>query len=120
MRVLVLSFLLTVGMIRAGVAQVGGGSAAEHQQKAHQLLNEKKPQLAAKEFAAVLEVDPNNLDAQANLGVLLYFQKDYAEAEPHLRAAVEQQSNLTKNSKALLGLCERRLGKTDAGASNGP
>jgi len=40
-------------MIRAGVAQVGGGSAAEHQQKAHQLLNEKKPQLAAKEFAAV-------------------------------------------------------------------
>lgn len=113
MRVLVLSFLLTVGMIRAGVAQVGGGSAAEHQQKAHQLLNEKKPQLAAKEFAAVLEVDPNNLDAQANLGVLLYFQKDYAGAEPHLRAAVDQQSNLTK-IKALLGLCERRLGKTDA------
>ncbi len=61
----------------------------------------------------MLAADPNNLDAQANLGVLLYFQKDYAGAEPHLRAAIEQQPSLTK-IRALLGMCERRLGKTDA------
>ena len=94
-----------------------GGSAAEqvgvHQQRAHQLLSEKKPELAAREFAAVLALDPNNLDARANLGVLLFFQKKYAEAEPHLRAAVDQQPDLTR-IRALLGMCERRLGKTDA------
>jgi Tfp pilus assembly protein PilF len=117
MRVSVLFLLLVAGATCPGLAQSGGGSAAEqvriHQQRAHQLLSEKKPQSAAKEFAAVLAADPNNLDAQANLGVLLYFQKDYAGAEPHLRAAVSQQPDLTK-IQALLGLCERRLGKTDA------
>ncbi|MGD0445920.1 MAG: tetratricopeptide repeat protein, partial [Edaphobacter sp.] len=98
-------------------AQSDGGSKAQqvqqHEQRAHELLSQKKPELAAKEFAAVLAVDPKNLDAQANLGVLLYFQKDYAGAEPHLRYAVDQQPDLTK-IRTLLAMCERHLGKTDA------
>ena len=112
-------FLLLLGMggVVADAAQSGNGTAAQqvqlHEQRAHQLLNEKKPELAIKEFAAVLEADPQNLDAQANLGVLLYFQKNYAAAEPHLRDAVEQKADLVK-IRALLGMCERRLGKTDA------
>jgi tetratricopeptide (TPR) repeat protein len=112
-------FLLLLGMggVTADAAQSGGSSAAQqvqlHEQRAHQLLNEKKPELAIKEFTAVLAADPHNLDAQANLGVLLYFQKNYAAAEPHLRDAIAQQPNLTK-IRALLGMCERRLGKTDA------
>jgi len=117
MRFSALLLMLVAGVAGSSLAQSGVGSAAEqvriHQQRAHQLLSEKKPQLAAKEFAAVLAADPSNLDAQANLGVLLYFQKDYAGAEPHLRAAVTQQPDLMK-IQALLGLCERRLGKTDA------
>ncbi|HMG03127.1 MAG TPA: tetratricopeptide repeat protein [Edaphobacter sp.] len=108
---------LSLGVPGYGIAQLSpsaaSGQAKVHEQRAHQLLSEKKPELAVKEFAAVLAADPNNLDAQANLGVLLYFQKDYTGAEPHLRAAVEQQPSLTK-IRALLGLCERRLGKTDA------
>jgi tetratricopeptide (TPR) repeat protein len=112
-------FLLLLGMggVVAEAAQSGNGTPAQqvqlHEQRAHQLLNEKKPELAIKEFAAVLEADPQNLDAQANLGVLLYFQKNYAAAEPHLRNAVEQKTDLVK-IRALLGMCERRLGKTDA------
>lgn len=109
--------LLGIGGVAANAAQSGNGSAAQqvqlHEQRAHQLLNEKKPELAVKEFAAVLAVDPHNLDAQANLGVLLYFQKNYAAAEPHLRDAIEQKTDLIK-IRALLGMCERRLGKTDA------
>ena len=62
MRVLVLALLLAVDVAGSGVAQTGGGpatdQAAVHQQRAHQLLSEKKPELAAKEFAAVLAVDP--------------------------------------------------------------
>jgi tetratricopeptide (TPR) repeat protein len=113
MRVFFLLVLLGVGFARSGMAQTIGGSAQVHEQRAHQLLSEKKPELAAKEFAAVLATDPHNLDAQANLGVLLYFQKDYAGAEPHLRDALQQKPDLTK-IRALLGMCERHLGKNDA------
>jgi Tfp pilus assembly protein PilF len=119
MRILASLILATLGLGAGidGMAQSGASSHSEeakiHEQRAHKLLNEKKPELAAKEFAAVLAADPNNLDAQGNLGVLLYFQGKFADAEPHLRAAVEQQPSLTK-IRALLGLCERRMGKTDA------
>ena len=111
--------VVLLGLSGAGsiAAQSDGGSKAQqvqqHEQRAHELLSQKKPELAAKEFAAVLAVDPKNLDAQANLGVLLYFQKDYAGAEPHLRYAVDQQPDLTK-IRTLLAMCERHLGKTDA------
>jgi Tfp pilus assembly protein PilF len=116
MRVSVIFLLFSLGAIGLGAAQSSGVASEQariHQQRAHQLLNEKKPELAAKEFAAVLAADPHNLDAQANLGVLLYFQKNYREAEPHLRDAVQQKPDLT-NIRALLGMCERHLGKTDA------
>ena len=117
MRVSVLFLLFSLGTVCSGAGRqsssVAGAQAQVHEQRAHQLLNEKKPELAAKEFAAVLATDPHNLDAQANLGVLLYFQKNYAAAEPHLRDAVQQKPDLTK-IRALLGMCERRLGKTDA------
>jgi Tfp pilus assembly protein PilF len=109
--------LLIWGGITSLIAQPYGNSPAQqmqiHERKAHELLNEKKPELAAKEFAAVLTIDPQNLDAQGNLGVLLYFRKDYAAAEPHLRDALAQKPDLT-NIRALLGMCERHLGKIDS------
>jgi Tfp pilus assembly protein PilF len=115
MKLYLLLALLVLSGANSAAAQTEGSKAKEvqtHEQRAHELLSEKKPELAAKEFAAVLSIDPHNLDAQANLGVLLFFQADYAGAEPHLRAAVDQQPDLTK-IRALLGMCERRLGKTD-------
>lgn len=115
MRILAFLVLTALGLGASvdGVAQSPSEQTKIHEQRAHQLLSEKKPELAAKEFAAVLAADPNNLDAQGNLGVLFYFQGKFADAEPHLRAVVEQQPSLAK-IRALLGLCERRLGKTDA------
>lgn len=116
MKVFSFLLLLSLGWVGSAAAQSGGGPTAQqiqvHEQKAHQLLNQKKPALAAKEFAAVVALDPSNIDAQANLGVLLFFQNEYAQAEPHLRKAVEQQPGLTK-IRALLGMCERNLGKTE-------
>jgi Tfp pilus assembly protein PilF len=116
MKLYLLLALFVLSGANFAAAQSDSGTKAKevqtHEQRAHELLSEKKPELAAKEFASVLLIDPHNLDAQANLGVLLYFQADYAGAEPHLRAAVDQQPDLTK-IRALLGMCERRLGKTD-------
>jgi Tfp pilus assembly protein PilF len=109
--------LLLLAAASSITAQSDGGSKAQqvqmHEQRARDLISQKKPELAAKEYAAIVLLDPQNVNAQANLGVLLYFQKDYAGAEPHLRNAVDQQPDLVK-IRTLLGMCERYLGKTDA------
>ena len=78
------------------LAQTTLRSPEDHEQRAHQFLTEKKPELAIPEFRAVLAADPGNLDAQANLGVLLYFRGDYAGAAPLLKQAVAQKPDLSK------------------------
>ncbi|MEO8735101.1 MAG: tetratricopeptide repeat protein [Edaphobacter sp.] len=116
MKVFCFLLLLSLSGVGSAAAQPDGGSAAQqvqvHERKAHELLTEKKPALAAKEFAAVVALDPSNIDAQANLGVLLFFEKDYAHAEPHLRVVADAHPELTK-IRALLGMCERNLGETE-------
>jgi len=113
MRVYFLLVLLGLSWAGSLLAQSDGSSTAQqvqiHERKAHELLSQKKPELAAKEFAAVLMIDPHNLDAQANLGVLLFFQGQYAEAIPKLKAAVEMKADLWK-IRSLLGMAERRTG----------
>jgi tetratricopeptide (TPR) repeat protein len=81
-----------------------------HSRQAQEFLRKNQPELAAREFAAILALDPNNVDAQANLGVMLYFQGDFAKAAPHLRAAAKLRPNLWK-IQALLGMSEKRLGQ---------
>lgn len=117
MRLHFLVVLLLLGTASSVTAQSDAGSKAQqiqmHEQRARDLISQKKAELAAKEYAAIVLLDPQNVNAQANLGVLLYFQKDYAGAEPHLRNAVDQQPDLVK-IRTLLGICERHLGKTEA------
>ena len=80
-----------------------------HSRQAQEYLKEKKLDLASSEFAAIVALDPNNVDARGNLGVLLFFQGKYAEAIPQLRAALKLQPNLWK-IQALLGIAEKRTG----------
>jgi len=87
-----------------------------HVRQAAEFLKDKRPDQAIGEFNAILALDPDNVDAQGNLGVLLFFHDDYALATPHLRAAVKLQPGLAK-IQALLGMCEKRTGD-DAGAES--
>jgi tetratricopeptide (TPR) repeat protein len=85
---------------------------AAHIQKADGYLRAKQPALAIPEFEAAVAIDPENVDAQANLGVLLFFQGKAADAIPHLRAALaaskeEQRPSLAK-IQGLLGMAESR------------
>lgn len=77
-------------------------------------LRENRPDLAIPELEKVVALDPQNVDARGNLGVLLFFRGDYKEAAPQLGAAVGLKPDLWK-IQALLGLDEARL--QDAGAS---
>ena len=80
---------------------------AAHMQKARGYLDQKQPALAIPEFQAAVAIDPGSVDAQANLGVLLFFQGKASESIPHFRAALAQQPSLAK-IQGLLGMAESR------------
>jgi tetratricopeptide (TPR) repeat protein len=82
---------------------------ASHARQAQEFLKEQRPDLAIPEFRAIVELDPNNVDARGNLGVLLFFQGDYSAAIPQLRAALKLRPTLWR-IEALLGMAERRTG----------
>ena len=81
----------------------------EHSRRAQEYLRENRPDLAVPEFKAIVALEPNNVDARGNFGVLLFFQGAYAEAIPQLRAALKLQPALWK-IQALLGMAEKRTG----------
>jgi tetratricopeptide (TPR) repeat protein len=97
----------------AGMAQNPTFSVQDHARRANEFLKANQPAKAIPEFAAVVAAQPGNVDAQANLGVLLYFQGRYPEAVGPLRTAVQLNPNLPK-IQALLGLGEYQLRQLDA------
>src|SRR5258708_17258123 len=84
---------------------------ASHARQAQEFLKEQRPDLAIAEFRALVALDPNNVDARGNLGVLLFFQGDYPAAIPQLRAALRLRPTLWR-IEALLGMAERRTGSS--------
>ncbi len=96
----------------SGIAQEAGVSPQEHARRANEFLKANQPAKAIPEFAALVAAAPDNVDAQANLGVLLYFQARYPDAVDHLRKAVQLKPDLPK-IQALLGLCEYQLGQLE-------
>src|SRR5215469_1023528 len=98
----------------AQVAQNKQQEFAAHMQKAMGYLKQRQPKLAIPEFEAAVALDPESVDAQGNLGVLLFFDGKVAEAAPHLRAALSRQPNLTK-IHGLLGLAELQTSDTAQG-----
>jgi len=115
-RLAVLLLLLLVSAPAAIAAQTGASPAAqihEHLHKAAEYLKTNDANSAVKEFDAVLVLDPKNAEANANLGVIAFFQRDYQTASRYLRKALAADPSLTK-TQALLGICQRRLGDASA------
>lgn len=102
-----LVLLLGVAFCLSQATQDKQQEFAAHIQKAKAYLDQKQPALAIPEFLAAVAIDPTSVDAQANLGVLLFFQGKPAESIPHFRAALEQQPSLSK-IQGLLGMAESR------------
>ena len=105
-----------VSTVAAMAAQSGSSQAAEirgHLQKAEAYLKAQDPGSAAKEFDAVLALDPENAEAFANLGVIAFFKRDYQTASQNFRKGLAFDPSLEK-TRALLGICRWRLGDPSA------
>ena len=85
----------------------------EHLARAQQAMADKQLDSALHEFTAILALDPNNVEARGDLGVVQYLAGNYAEASQNLRAALRLQPALWK-AQAILGLCERAQGRFDS------
>lgn len=97
--------LLSPALSSAQAASDRETQIEEHSRKAQEYLREKQPDLAIPELQALAVLDPDNVEVQGNLGVLLFFQGKPADAIPHLRAAIERQPSLVK-IQSVLGLAE--------------
>lgn len=111
MQKLILAFIWALGSVSL-VSQVSpdaAGKIPELERRIQQHLQEQKPELAIPLLREIISIDATNSNAQANLGVLLFFRNGYAEAIPHFRAALALHPDLPK-IQALLGLAEKRTG----------
>jgi tetratricopeptide (TPR) repeat protein len=87
---------------------------ARHERLAQQYLSQREPAKAIPELQAVVALDPHNLDARANLGVLYFFAGSYDQALPLLRSVVASKPDLWK-IQSLLGIAERKTGDDHQG-----
>lgn len=90
---------------------------AFHARKAQQFLRANQPDQAIPEFRSIIAIDPSNVDALGNLGVLLFFRGDYTGAIPQLQAALRFDPGLWK-IQALLGMAQRRAGDSASSMAN--
>lgn len=105
--------LLYAAAVFTAFCQSGTGPQQQvdtHLRQAQELLRANRPDAAAREFAAVVALDPANADARGNLGVLLFFRGEYARASTELRQALKLRPTLWK-IQALLGMSEKRTGR---------
>ncbi len=79
-----------------------------HVQRAQQAVQSSDFVTAEREFQAVVTLDPGNLDARGNAGVMRYFQGDWAGAAEQFRKVLAIQPKTWK-VQAYLGMCEKHL-----------
>ena len=113
---------LNLTLLSSAVCFSQTGANSQHQIQAHrrqaqEYLKQNRPDLAIPEFRALVALSPNNVDARANLGVLLFFQNDYSDAVPQLQAMLKLKPDVWK-IQALLGIAQKRIGNTQSAVEN--
>lgn len=101
----------------SGFAQTNSSPAAEIQTymgQAQAALRANHPDAAAEAYHAVLRLDPDNVEARANLGVVAMSTGNWNEAAEDLGMALKLEPTQIK-VQALLGMCEMHLGKSSEG-----
>jgi len=86
-----------------------------HQRQAEEALKSNNQKMAAQQFRAMLKLDPSNVEAHVNLGVIAFTHGDCPSAEQEFESTLQLEPSLTK-ARALLAICERKLGQVAAQA----
>ena len=86
---------------------------AEQQRKVQEALQQHNADAALAELHKLAELQPGDPDTEGNIGVLLFFKNQCAEAVPHLKAATAARADLWR-IQTLAGLCEQKLGDVAA------
>jgi tetratricopeptide (TPR) repeat protein len=87
----------------------------DHFQRAAADLKSKDLHSAVTEYDAILAIDPENAEAHSNRGAVRFVEGDCTSASEDFRIALVRDPSLSR-ARAMLGICEKRLGKPDAGA----
>ena len=114
--------LIAIGILHSmgyisGRAQTNSSPAAQIQTymgQAQAALRANHPDAAAEAYHAVLRLDPDNVEARANLGVVAMSTGNWNEAAEDLGTALKLEPTQIK-VRALLGMCEMHLGKSSEG-----
>jgi tetratricopeptide (TPR) repeat protein len=105
--------LLFLLMTVDGLPQTNSSTAAEirdYMSEAQKALRANQPSVAAQAYLAILKLDPGNIEALANLGVVAMSTGDWGKAAEDLDAALKLQPSESR-VQALLGLCQMHLGR---------
>jgi cytochrome c-type biogenesis protein CcmH/NrfG len=111
--VLVMGLLLLSHPVCGQTAESTQAEVQADIQHALKALQSNDTETAIREFNAALKLDPGNVYARGNLGVIAYMQGRYAEAADDYQQVLKQQPDLWK-VQAMLGLCENRLGRLES------
>ena len=101
--------------ISHAVGQVRNSHAAdirEYLEKGQTALKDNRPDEAAQAYRAILKIDPANVDARADLGIVAMVRGNWTEAAQELQTALKLRPS-HQRVQALLGLCEVHLGKRE-------
>src|ERR1700761_3825759 len=82
----------------------------EYMSQAEQALRSGHPDVAGRAYEKVLQLDPNNVDARGNLGVVDMSTGNWGKAAENLAEAYRLQPSQVK-VQALLGICLFHLGR---------
>jgi tetratricopeptide (TPR) repeat protein len=96
-------------------AQTSSAELKHHLERAQAALQANQPEAAKRELQSALALDPKNVSANNDLGVIEFADGDYQSAANHFHAALTLRPSLTK-AQALLAICDLRLGKRTAQA----
>jgi tetratricopeptide (TPR) repeat protein len=90
------------------------GDLSQHVKKAQEAIAANNIAEAKRELQAILALDPKNVGAYANLGMVEFIRADYEDAARNFRQALKLDPS-SASAKAFLGICELRQGDDAAG-----
>jgi Tfp pilus assembly protein PilF len=87
---------------------------AEHARRANAAISANQSALAIQELEAWLRLEPKNITARANLGMVLFAKGEYPAASRQFENVLTSSPSLW-SAKAFWGICQIRMGNTREG-----